>query len=67
MPVFKVDTKPGLMVQVDMDDLEIDYFGPWADIQSARKWAADMLASLQRGERHYPQQYVELTEEQNRL
>jgi hypothetical protein len=56
MPSFKVDTKPGLMIEVDIDDIEVDYFGPWSDIQSARQWCAAMLASLQRGERHYPEQ-----------
>ena len=56
MSEYRIEQKPGLMIEVTIDDIEVDRFGPWANIQSARQWAADMLSALQRGERHYPEQ-----------
>lgn len=43
-------------VVVTIDGIEVDRPGPWADTQSAQTWADLILADLEAGGIHYPQQ-----------
>lgn len=55
MPKIKTETTPDFMVDIEIDDIKINSVGPWENIQSAKKWAADIQSSLERGEKHFPQ------------
>jgi len=48
-------------VVVTIDGVEVDRPGPWATADGAHLWAAEIVASLEAGNIHYPCQpgYVE--------
>jgi hypothetical protein len=43
-------------VIVTIDGIEVDRPGPWDTSEGAHLWAADIVASLEAGNLHYPQQ-----------
>jgi len=43
-------------VIVTIDGIEVDRPGPWATADGAHAWAADIVASLESGNLHYPSQ-----------
>jgi hypothetical protein len=43
-------------VIVTIDGIEVDRPGPWDTPEGAHAWATDIVASLEAGNIHYPQQ-----------
>ena len=43
-------------VSVTINGVEVDRPGPWDTADGAHQWAAEIVASLEAGNIHYPQQ-----------
>ena len=43
-------------VIVTINGVEVDRPGPWNDADGAHQWAAEIVASLEAGNIHYPEQ-----------
>lgn len=54
--MFETIVNPDHTVTVKIDGIVVDNPGPWGDHEGAQAWADAMLASLQAGDRHYPEQ-----------
>lgn len=53
---INVTVTDDLYVIVTIDGVEVDRPGPWATSEGAHAWVADITASLEAGNIHYPQQ-----------
>lgn len=45
-----------LIVEVHLDGQLVDYPGPWADLESAQLYAAELTAAIESGQIIYPEQ-----------
>lgn len=54
--MFSTVVNADLTVTVTINGVVVDEPGPWGDVEGAELWASAMLADLEAGVKHYPQQ-----------